>query len=75
MPTLAERITTTEEELAEVQAAIRGIAKGGAQGSARAGRSVTFISLESLIRQENRLTLRLNRLRNQPETMRFGPAS
>lgn len=74
MATKEQLISRLDAELQEVQDALRGIRKGGASGSARAGRSVSFMSLESLEASENRLILRLNRLRGLPEEMSFKKA-
>lgn len=71
MATKAEIIADLEAELTEVKAAIRGISKGGASGSARAGRSVSFMTVESLQMRENRLILKINRLRELPEKWSF----
>ena len=60
-----------EAELAEVRAARRRVNAGGAAGGARAGRGVTFLSPDQLRREESRLVLQLNRLRELPEAWEF----
>lgn len=75
MATKEAQIERLERELVEVQNSLAGIRRGGASGSARAGRSVSFMSVESLERSENRIILKLNRLRGVPEEFAFKEAS